>query len=267
MNEKMRIMFWNAHKNQSLNNYISSLVHDYKIDMLVLAEYEADSNDLVKRIRHNGDFMEKYYSEGSKRLCFFGNYKDVEPYTQNKYYSIQVINKELILCGVHLPSDLHGDKKRERFAKSREIIQDIQENEHKLSTQKTIIVGDFNEMPYSDGCLNADAFHGLPVYEKGRKEYRTVLGNNYNKYYNPMWNFFGDFSYPPGTYYRNDSSIHSPMWYMLDQFIVGKEIIPLLNKEQIRIITKCRVGNLADENGHPNKAISDHFPIMCEIFY
>lgn len=260
-------MFWNAHKNKSINNHISSLVHDYKIDMLVLAEYEDDSIDLIKRIRRNGDFMEEYFSEGSERIRFFGNYQDVEPSTQNKYYSIQIINRELILCGIHLPSDLHGDKSRERVAKSRVIIHDIQENEQKLATQKTIIVGDFNEMPYSEGCLNADAFHGLPVYEEGRKEYRTVLGSKYNKYYNPMWNFFGDFSYPPGTFYRNDSSIHSPMWYILDQFIVGMEIIPLLNREQVRIITKCGLGSLADENGHPKIDISDHFPIMCEINY
>ena len=176
----MKIMFWNVHKNTSINEYISSLVQDYKIDMLVLAEYKAESIDLINRFRRNGDFMEEYLSIGSERLRFFGNYKDVEPSTQNKYYSIQIINKELILCGVHLPSDLHGDKSRERAARSRVIIQDIQENERQLSTQKTIIVGDFNEMPYSEGCLNADAFHGLPAYENSRKEYRTVLGNNYN---------------------------------------------------------------------------------------
>ena len=261
----MKILFWNTHRNTRINKYISSLVHVNKIDILVLAEYEANSDDLYKMIRSRGDFLQEYASIGCERINVFGNYRKVEPSVQDKHYSIQIINREFILCGVHLPSNLHGDMSREPLMKIRTIVHDIQEEEEKFSTQRTIIVGDFNEMPYAEACLNADAFHGLPVYETNKKMYRIVGGNKFKKYYNPMWNFFGDFSYPPGTYYRNNSFIYSPMWYMLDQFIFGKDIIPLLNKEQLKIITKCEYGSLADRNGHPDKNISDHFPIMCEI--
>ncbi len=41
----------------------------------------------------------------------------------------------------------------------------------------------------------------------------------------------GDFSYPPGTYYVNQSKLHSPMWYMLDQVIMSKDVLPLFRIE------------------------------------
>lgn len=38
----MRILFWNTHKNKSINPYIASLVYDNDIDVLVLSEYDAN---------------------------------------------------------------------------------------------------------------------------------------------------------------------------------------------------------------------------------
>ena len=104
------------------------------------------------------------------------------------------------------------------------------------------------------------------VYKRKPRVYdkitRKVNGTEYTKYYNPMWNFFGDFNYPPGTYYySNNSSLYSPMWYIFDQVLISKEVIPFFRKESLEIITK----GLANKNGHPNKKISDHFPIVLEI--
>ena len=28
-----------------------------------------------------------------------------------------------------------------------------------------------------------------------------------------MWNLFGDFKYPPGTYYRVESKLYNPCWF------------------------------------------------------
>ena len=260
----MKILFWNTHKNHDINDFLSTIIKDYEIDIVVLAEYEADEQELYQMIRNNQQYLTSYTTIGCERIKFLGNYIHVEPSVQNDYYSIQVINNRFIICGVHLPSDLHGDRSLERYKIAREIINDIHDAEQDVGGSFTIIAGDFNEMPYDNSCLNADAFHGLPVYRNGSRE-RTVTGYSYQKYYNPMWNFLGDFSSPPGTYYRNDSSLHDPMWYMLDQFIFGHDVVPMMNKDQLRIITNCGKGDLANKFGHPDKSISDHFPIMCEI--
>ena len=55
------------------------------------------------------------------------------------------------------------------------------------------------------------------------------------------------------------------MWYMFDQIILSKDILPEFKRESLKILTSCSYAKLMDENMHPNKEISDHFPIMCEI--
>ncbi|WP_219851392.1 endonuclease/exonuclease/phosphatase [Scardovia inopinata] len=231
----------------------------------MLAEYCADKDNLFTSIRANQDYFIEYMTLGCNRINIWGNYRNVEPRGQNSYYSIQVINNTYVLCGLHLISDLHGDNSEERFAKIREIIKDVHDTEEEINSFKSIIVGDFNDMPYSKGLLNADGFHGLPALKTTKKKTRMVSGTLYREYYNPMWNFFGDFSAPPGTYYYNNSKLYSPMWYILDQFLLSRELAPNLVIDQLKIITECSHGTLYDKNDRPNTKISDHFPIMCEI--
>jgi len=261
----MKILFWNTNSNSNINPYIASVVLDYNIDILVMAEYNANANELRTILRENQHYLNKCNTLGCDRVDVWCNYANVKSGIQEKYYSIQVIDDEFVMCGVHLFTDLHGDRSDERLAIIRKIMYDIQETEKEIQSQRTIVIGDINEMPYGRGCLNADGFHGLPMLNIADKPTRIVNEMEYRKFYNPMWNLMGDFSYPPGTYYLNQSKLHSPMWYMLDQVIVSKDILPLFKRESLRIITSCRYGELIDENQHPDKKISDHFPIMCEI--
>lgn len=261
----MRILFWNTNKNSNINKYVASVVQDYNIDVLAMAEYNADGNELHMLLGGYQQSLVKCNTYGGDRIDIWSSYVSIKPAVQNKYYSIQIFKDEYILCCVHLMSDLHGDKSKDRLAKIQEIVYDISKTESVINSQKTVIIGDFNEMPYGEGCLNANGFHGLPVLNIFEKPTRTVNGTEYRKFYNPMWNFMGDFTYPPGTYYLNKSDIYSPMWYMLDQIIVSKDILPLFKRESLKIITSCSYSDLMDNNQHPNKKISDHFPIMCEI--
>lgn len=261
----MKILFWNTNRNRNINQYIMYLVQEYDIDVLVVAEYGADKNELCGLLREGQQYLKECNTYGCKRIDCWSDYANIEMGRQNDYHSIQIIKNKYILCSIHLPSDLHGDYSEERLAKIQEIMYDIKETEHEINSQKTIIIGDFNEMPYSKGCLNANGFHGLPVLSVKDKPTRKVDNVEYRKFYNPMWNLMGDFSYPPGTYYYNQSRLHSPMWYMLDQIIMSKEMLPFFVKESLKIITSCSYVNLMNDRGHPDKSISDHFPIMCEI--
>ncbi len=42
----MRILFWNTNKNSNINKYIASVVQDDNIDILAMAECNADYNEL-----------------------------------------------------------------------------------------------------------------------------------------------------------------------------------------------------------------------------
>lgn len=261
----MKILFWNTKKNPDINQYIVHLVYENDIDILVLAEYGADEKVLQLLLGSCPQNLVGCNTYGCDRIKMWTNYVNVKPGIQRKYYSVQVIQDQYILCCVHLMSDLHGDRSDERLAVIQEIMHEIKEIGNKIKSHRTVVIGDFNEMPYGKGCLNANGFHGLPALDIKDTPTREVNQKEYRKFYNPMWNFMGDFSYPPGTYYLNQAKLYSPMWYMLDQVIVSKDILPLLKRESIKIITSCGYFDLADENQHPNKKISDHFPIMCEI--
>ena len=42
------------------------------------------------------------------------------------------------------------------------------------------------------------------------------------------------FKYPPGTYYRVESKLYNPCWFMLDQVIISQSMIPLMVKGTIK---------------------------------
>ena len=237
----------------------------YDIDVFVLAEYVAAENELSRLLDDFNRNLLPCFTVGCERINIWSSYVNIKPGVQNHYYSTQIINNKYVLCGVHLMSDLHGYKGMERYAVIRELMKDIKRMKMDLKSEKVIIIGDFNEMPYSKGCLNADGLHGLPALDNNTKQKRTVDGIEYAKFYNPMWNLFGDYSYPPGTYYRNQADLYSPMWHILDQVVISMDVVPLFVKESLKIVTYCDGVTLADKNNHPNKDISDHFPIVCEI--
>lgn len=261
----MKILFWNVNGNKDINHHIASIVGDNGIDVLVMAEYNADEKELYALFRENQQNLIQCTTLGCDRIKVWSNYINIEPGIQQEYYSIQILWNKFILCCVHLFTDLHGDRSEERLAVIQKIMYDIQETEKNIESQRTIIIGDINEMPYGKGCLNANGFHGLPELKTTDKSTRTVNKEEYRKFYNPMWNLMGDFNYPAGTYYLNQAKLHSPMWYMHDQIIISKEVLPIFVKKELRIITSCSYSDLKDKNQHPNKKISDHFPIMCEV--
>lgn len=159
----MRLLFWNTNRNSNINQYILHLVLEYDIDVLITAEYRADKNELYRLFRKNHQNLVECNTFGCKRIDSWSSYADIEAGRQNDYHSIQIIKNRFILCSIHLPTDLHGDNSDERLTKIQEIMNDIKETECEIKSQNTIIIGDFNEAPYSRGCLNANGFHGLPA--------------------------------------------------------------------------------------------------------
>ena len=47
----MRILFWNTHRNVDINSYILDIVNQNEIDVLVLAEYMAEINELNDNLK------------------------------------------------------------------------------------------------------------------------------------------------------------------------------------------------------------------------
>lgn len=161
----MRILFWNTHRNVDINSYILDIVNQNEIDVLVLAEYMAEINELNDNLKQCKKRLFNWNTKGCERIHIWGNYIDVTPGEQNKYFSVQIVNKQYIMCGVHMYSNLNGEHYDERVALAEEIMYSIKHIKQRLQTEHVIVIGDINESPYEKACLSAKGFHALPALQ------------------------------------------------------------------------------------------------------
>ena len=253
------------HNTCTINQYIIDLILENKIDIIVLAEYKDNGQKLIYDLIQKGIFMKKYITSGCDRIKMFGTIKNVLPANQNKYYSIQIIDNKYILCGMHLPSRIYSDHKEKRNIVIDTIISDVNELEHRYKIENTILLGDMNENPYETGCINATKFHGIPSGDDAKRGSRKIMSRTFKMFYNPMWNLFGDFSYPPGTYYYNGNESDSSFWNIYDQVMIRPSMRDLFVDQSLKIVFETQNHSLIDKFKHPQKSISDHLPIVFEI--
>lgn len=63
---------------------------------------------------------------------------------------MQIIKNDMLLCGVHLPSQMWADERTQTLA-FQSVVRDIELAEEDGGIDKTIVVGDFIKNPYDDG--------------------------------------------------------------------------------------------------------------------
>ena len=262
----MKYLFWNTHKNVHINSILCDLVVENDISMIILAEYEANIDELVDSLRDREIRMEVAITTGCERLRILKiRGLKVEPLRQSDHVTIQLVNDSIILCGVHLNSQIYSDHKIKREIRIRNLIRAVVECETENGTHNTIITGDFNINPYEDSCIGVQGFHALHVYEETERKSRTVSEEEFFMFYNPMWNFLGDFNKPYGTHYYNSGDTVNPYWNIYDQVIIRPELRKNFVNESLKILTTVGEKSLLDEKGHPNKQFSDHLPLTFEI--
>lgn len=244
---------------------ISELVAENNIDIIALAEYEDDIADLKELLKNEYSICINHYYSNCDRIKLFGVLNDVEARFDSDHYTIQIIREKYILCCVHLNSKIYSDHKEYREILIEQLMREIQNIEKDLNNDNTIIVGDFNLNPYDSSCISARYFHGIPIYEETKRKTRVIAGSEYSMFYNPMWRLLGDESQPYGTYYYNSNTTENTYWNIYDQVIIRPTLRDEFVDESLKIITETNSKYLLDTNGHPDKNISDHLPIVFEI--
>ena len=260
----MKYLFWNTHRNKNINPVICELAIENNVSFIILAEYDADSNELIGLSAQSGLSITEYMS-CSERIKIFGVIADVDYRIDTDHAIIRIINNKDILCCVHLNSQIYSGNKEYREILIAQIVKDIQTVENELGTDNTIVVGDFNLNPYDVSFIDARYFHGIPVYEEARRKSRVIAGKEFFMFYNPMWNLLGDSRAPYGTYYYSGNDTVNTYWNLFDQVIIRPSLRDRFVSESLKILTETRSTFLLDHNGHPNIKISDHLPIVFEI--
>ena len=241
----MRFLFWNTNKNGDINDILCKIVIEQKINIVILAEYADVVEDLILNLDLHGVRMKVYPTVGCDRITMLGTEISVRQSRQDTYYSMQIINEQYLLCGLHLPSSLWADKETQSLV-FESTVHDVELAEEENGLEKSIVVGDFNQNPYENGCLSAKGFHGVPIADEALRLARTIYGKNYKMFYNPMWNLLGDFDFPPGTYYYSGNKAANEFWNMFDQVIVRPQLREEFVDKELKIITRAENISLVD---------------------
>ena len=260
----MKVLLWNTNK-KLINKVIADIIIQQKADYITLIEYVDDVDELIKMINSEQKVYNKYITAAARNIVCVGRIINVHPGPHAQKYSIQVINDEMIMCCIHLPSRIYSQDEQLRAIWVKKITDEILHYEETTGIDNTIIMGDFNANPYESTCLSALGFHAIPSREVAKRVTRTICDTEFKMFYNPTWNLMGDFNYPPGTFFHNGSEVENSYWHLLDQVMIRPSLVDRFKNDSLKIIH--RVGNLdlVDKSGHPLKSISDHLPIVYEI--
>lgn len=263
----MKYLFWNTNK-QIINEYVKELIMEKSYDVVILAEYNDNANELLKELELVGIRMYKIKIIGCDRISFFTKAKPskIKHCSESNYYAIKIINidkdNRYIIGAVHLPSKLYASDE-DRRVEIEDLVNNIAALEDKYNTKNTIIVGDFNANPF-DGCMTkTTGLNAVSSEDVACKITRVVKNREYNMFYNPMWNKFGDFDGISGTYYYSKSSSEEIFWHIFDQVVIRPQNIKNFINSSLNIITKVNDRDLLSEGKRIK--VSDHLPLEFEM--
>ena len=147
-----------------------------------------------------------------------------------------------------------------------ELAKEISRVEQGVGHERTLVVGDLNMNPFENGVTGANALHAVMTRKLAAKAQRTVQGNPYRFFYNPMWGHFGDRTDgPPGTYYHRPPSMTELFWHMYDQVLLRPSLMGLL--DDLTILDRIDGESLLTPGfGVPyRQRYSDHLPLAFNL--
>ncbi len=270
----LTIMFWNVGK-KNLGQVVATLAEEYRVDIVILAEYPNTPTTILSTLnpRNNAQF-EYCPSVQETRLSIFTRFSAnfVKPLLDapSKYMTIRRIvlpaRPSFTLAALHLASKRHTSE-ADQHSEAIDHATQIREIESVHQTEDTLVIGDFNMNPFEPGLVDASGFHAVMEKTTALQESRTVKGQEYPFFYNPMWNYLGDISdFTPGTYFYRQGNKVVYFWNMFDQVLLRPALLPYFADDSVRIITKYGTTSLLDSSNRPyRKQFSDHLPILLTL--
>jgi hypothetical protein len=263
--------FWNVNR-KDLGSAACLLTESCDLDLLVLCESKSDPDRVVAGLNMLKRGHYAVVSTLEDRFQIYSRFRQdlVRPRFDAPRCSVVTIDlpgvSVINLMLIHANSaNYHSDKSISlellEMAKTLRMIE--REDGH----SRSVVVGDFNQNPYSDGLLAANGFHAIMDAKEARKGHRRVQSTDWDYFYNPMWGLLGDHSKgPPGTHYYRGSGLLEQQWHMLDQVIVRPSLLDHFDPERVSIVTNLGAVDLLTMGRRPHRGtFSDHLPIYFEI--
>lgn len=273
----MTIGFWNLN-NKDLSDLLSLFVVDNDIDLLYLAEVDPNTVlDFIKKINTllKVDKFQQITCSKDKLVILSRYSNSVFEDKSNLYNSERLIAHkvkipsiiELNVIGLHF----HSKNNWSDVSLAMEcatVANAISKVEYDTKNTNTLVIGDFNMNPFEAGMIAANGLHAISELDYAVKQGngREIDNTRYPYFYNPMWNFFGDYTVPFGTYYYRTSGNVSYEWHIFDQVLIRPSLKKYLGKNYVSIVTRIGTESLLSKMNRPdNKDYSDHLPITIKL--
>lgn len=275
----IKCLFWNINKKNLVQEVVESSLEN-EIDVIMLAEAEnLDSQYLLGQMaRHGRKFTRKELMPKNKGLMLFsGEAVKVCAYKEEKHFSVYKVHDvrwNYLLVVLHLTSAMFKNESA-RAQKtniiSREInkLEELCKEEAKKAGENdygTIVAGDFNLQPFSDGIIGVYGFNAVMDINIAKRISRIVDNQQMRFYYNPMWHIMGSHDNIPGTYYSySDQEDKSFYWYTHDQVLLRPELIDSFIWTEFGIVKRIGAKDLILSGKIYKERYSDHLPIKFEV--
>lgn len=171
---------------------------------------------------------------------------------------------EVLIVAVHL-IDIRNNNYDSRASQCLELGRAIREVEDKLKHRRTVLVGDFNLNPFDPPFIDAKGLHAVVSRKHAESGSRLIGAESYPFFYNPMWNFFGDATGPPGTLRYGTTEQVAHFWHMFDQVLVRPDLLGSFRTSDVQILSDDGVESFLTPSGNPKDSISDHLPIVFKL--
>jgi hypothetical protein len=177
------------------------------------------------------------------------------------------------LIGVHLASPVgNWNKQTKIHNETYEFSRALFAWESNSNCSGTIVIGDFNQDPYSDPMVNTLGLNAVMcaeiaigrVREAGRAEGRQKIPYLYN----PTWEFLGTrrTGKCPGSYFNHGDTTDSAYWHALDQILIRPQVIKHLIPGTCMYASDLRGKMIVGKDGAPSKkTFSDHLPLVSSF--
>lgn len=268
----MNILFWNIQK-KNLSQDLLALCQKLNTQILILAESDIREKELLAFFEKGNYKMYASQFSTCPKIAIYTRFQDTKnPIIEHNRWTIrnmQVADTSFLLVALHMISKNHlTNVEDDQYEMCRKLVEDIKFAEKKVAHHKTIVIGDFNMNPFEKGMLRVKGLHTTMDRRIALKQ-RTVNGELFPYFYNPMWNFLGDDSRGKvcGTHYYRNSGYQSLDWNMFDQVLLRSDLLPNFVIDSLEIITENN-GQSFLHNGRPNKKnFSDHLPISITLHF
>ena len=270
----LNLLFWNLNK-KSLSESVGLLAEEREADVIVLAEMPDNTEEILTRLRqYDSTFETGDQILPQRRVILYHRFSSdqVQCLHLAKFWTIYQLDlsdgEPLILVSVHMPAKSNPGYigSTNRLPLFQRLCQDIMKEESASGTNRTIVVGDFNQNPFDNEVVHLDTLNAVMDPDVANRVSCQRDGQTYKYFYNPMWTAYGRRQAPIGTYYYQEPDYIRYYWHVFDQVLLRPDLIPALGDEMPIVITELGGKSLLRANGRPdNRRFSDHLPIALSL--